>query len=268
MAILTDGQEWHFFLPAEQGDYGERRVYKLDILERDLDESVERLRRYLYYRAMSTGQAIEAARRDYRDIAKEREIKATLPEAWTKLISESDELLLELIADKTESLCGYKPSLDMVSSFLRESDNRPLRMPTTQTTRPPQVVHPPSTLPVRREYTPTAGPIGFTLDGQTYNAHNARDVMRQIFHQFAERDPTFLERFVALPKHGQKRRYLARSREEFYPDRPDLARNYSAEFLPGWWIGLNYSKEHIEKIIRIACDVAGVRFGSQLEIRL
>jgi predicted type IV restriction endonuclease len=31
MAILTDGQEWQFFLPAEQGDYGERRVYKLDI---------------------------------------------------------------------------------------------------------------------------------------------------------------------------------------------------------------------------------------------
>ena len=27
MAILTDGQEWNFFLPTEQGDYGERRVY-------------------------------------------------------------------------------------------------------------------------------------------------------------------------------------------------------------------------------------------------
>jgi len=26
MAILTDGQEWHFFLPAKQGDYGDRRV--------------------------------------------------------------------------------------------------------------------------------------------------------------------------------------------------------------------------------------------------
>jgi hypothetical protein len=35
MAVLTDGQEWHFFLPTEQGDYGERRVYKLDLLERD-----------------------------------------------------------------------------------------------------------------------------------------------------------------------------------------------------------------------------------------
>ena len=31
IAILTDGQDWQFFLPAEQGEYGDRRVYKLDI---------------------------------------------------------------------------------------------------------------------------------------------------------------------------------------------------------------------------------------------
>jgi len=30
MAILTDGQEWNFFLPTEQGDYSERQLYKLD----------------------------------------------------------------------------------------------------------------------------------------------------------------------------------------------------------------------------------------------
>src|SRR5215218_9562050 len=35
MAILTDGQEWNFFLPTEQGDYSERQLYKLDISERD-----------------------------------------------------------------------------------------------------------------------------------------------------------------------------------------------------------------------------------------
>jgi predicted type IV restriction endonuclease len=34
LAILTTGQEWQFFLPAERGDYGERRVYKLDLLVR------------------------------------------------------------------------------------------------------------------------------------------------------------------------------------------------------------------------------------------
>ena len=64
MAIMTDGQEWHFYLPGEQGHYEERRVYKLDILERDVEESAKRLDRYLSYEAMCSGQAIELARKD------------------------------------------------------------------------------------------------------------------------------------------------------------------------------------------------------------
>ena len=32
VAILTDGQEWSFYLPAEEGHYEERRVYKIDLL--------------------------------------------------------------------------------------------------------------------------------------------------------------------------------------------------------------------------------------------
>ncbi len=95
LAILTDGQEWHFFLPGEQGNYGERRVYKLDIVERDPDESVDRLRRYLDYNAVRSRQAIEAARKDYQDVAKKREIQSTLPAAWQKLVTEADELLYE-----------------------------------------------------------------------------------------------------------------------------------------------------------------------------
>ena len=47
MAVLTDGQEWNFFLPTEQGDYGERQLYKLDLLERDPQEAEASLKRYL-----------------------------------------------------------------------------------------------------------------------------------------------------------------------------------------------------------------------------
>jgi len=83
MAILTDGQDWQFFLPAEQGEYGERRVYKLDIVEREIDETVARLERYLKYQAICSGSAMEAARADYQNVARERQTKATLPEAWT-----------------------------------------------------------------------------------------------------------------------------------------------------------------------------------------
>ena len=119
MAILTDGPEWHFYLPAEQGDYEERRVYKLDLVEREIGEIVRRLERYLKYDAVCSGEAVAAARRDYKDVARERLTKDTLPQAWAKLIEEEDELLLELVADRVESLCGYKPDSDTVAYFLK-----------------------------------------------------------------------------------------------------------------------------------------------------
>ena len=118
MAVLTDGQEWNFYLPAEQGAYEERRVYKLDLLERDLGESARIFSRYLAYSDVCSGQAIDHAKADYRNVARQREIEGTLPKAWGRLIEEPDELLVELLAKKVESLCGYRPDASLVGTFL------------------------------------------------------------------------------------------------------------------------------------------------------
>ncbi|MGH2536131.1 MAG: type I restriction endonuclease [Candidatus Promineifilaceae bacterium] len=82
LVILTDGQEWQFFLPAGQGSYSERRVYKLDIVEREVDESVSRFQRYLEYSAVVSGAAMRAAQEDYSNVARHRRIQETLPSAW------------------------------------------------------------------------------------------------------------------------------------------------------------------------------------------
>jgi hypothetical protein len=149
LVVLTDGQQWHFFLPAEQGDYGERRVYKLDLLEREVAECSTRLLRYLQYDSIVSGAAIEAAREDYRNVAQTRLKKAALPKAWRKLVEEKDELLIDLIADQAASLCGYKPDFDEVARFLEEGLSF-----TQQTTHP---IPPPSTLPLSTP-TPVSSP--------------------------------------------------------------------------------------------------------------
>ena len=267
MAILTDGPEWHFYLPAEQGDYEERRVYKLDLVEREIGEIVRRLERYLKYDAVCSGEAVAAARRDYKDVARDRLTKDTLPQAWAKLIEEEDELLLELVADRVESLCGYKPDPDTVASFLKT----PVALRGTPVPIPPSPPPPPKSPPPAKPWTPTSPStqgIGFSLDGQWRSARNAREVLYSVFRKFAERDSTFLERFAALPRHGSKRRYLARSPEVLYPNRPDLARDHSYNFGQGWWVAINLDKKSIEKIIKMACEVAGPRYGTDLKINL
>lgn len=255
LAILTDGQEWNFFLPAEQGSYGERRVYKLDIVERDIAECVARMNRYINYEAITSGRAIAAAREDYKDVARDRKVRATLPEAWTKLVVEEDELLLELVAEQVESLCGFKPDLDTVAGFLKKC------VPPTIAPLPP--VPRPEPRPHPFEPGPP-GHVGFSLNGKFSRQRNAKDVLVNVFETLAARDASFLERFASLPRHGRKRRYLARTQDELYPGRPDLARENSVKVGSVWYLGTNASRQAINRIIEMACEVAGINFGRDL----
>lgn len=266
MAILTDGQEWHFYLPAEQGLYQERRVYKLDLLERSIEECELRLRRYVDYKSISTGKALEEARRDYQSVSRDRQIDINLPIAWKKLLEESDEILLELVADKVESLCGYKPDLDKVSKFLsgglfgshvQISQQPQQRNLNTSSNFYNQAV---SSVINKLPF------VGFCIQGKEYKAKTAREVMITLFQELAKRNKTFLDRFASRP-HGKKRRYIAQNKSELYPGRPDLE-IHSYQLSGGWWIGVNYSKENIEKIIRMACEVAGLNYESEVITRL
>jgi len=123
LAILTDGKEWHFFLPSGEGDYTQRRIYKLDLIERDSEASAHYLSRYLEYEKIMSGEAIDHAKRDYKNVAQKRKVEQVLPAAWNRLLQEKDEIILELLSEKTEDLCGYKPDYDMCSNFLSKIQN-------------------------------------------------------------------------------------------------------------------------------------------------
>lgn len=119
IAILTDGREWRFFHPTAQGDYRERKVHEMDLTEDDSEKNAERLSRYLNYEAIRTGEAAQAIEEDYRNVSRQRQVATRLPEAWSKLVEEADELLLEVVAEKVESLCEHKPTAEQVLDFLK-----------------------------------------------------------------------------------------------------------------------------------------------------
>ena len=119
IAILTDGQKWRFFYPIGQGDYKERRVCELDLTEDHSVENVNRLNRYLNYKSIQTGEAAEAIKKDYEKVVQQRQVATRLPEAWSKLVEEADEFLLHAVAEKTESLSGYRPTDEQVLDFLK-----------------------------------------------------------------------------------------------------------------------------------------------------
>ena len=88
--VLTDGRTWSFYLPAEPGDYDERRVYKLDLYERSPDEAAEKFRQYLANESVASGESLRAARTEYHNLNRRSQAKAAIPEAWRETRPESE----------------------------------------------------------------------------------------------------------------------------------------------------------------------------------
>ncbi len=271
LCLLTDGRDWSFYLPGGQGSYDERRLYRLQLTDRPPAESAQVLRRYLEQQRVKSGVAFDDAMRDYRDIASTREAARNLPKAWTELVEQPEDLLVELLASQTESNCGFRPSAEEVISFLRsltQSDRvgapsvaRPARRP-AQTPEPSQTTISQPTPPVASE-AQTGRALVFELFGNAQSAPNAAAALVDILQAIARQFPNSIEAIAEAAK-GRSRNHIARSPEEIYPARPDLAR--AAEIAPGWLVGLNIANREKIRIIREACRVTGLQFGVDVKV--
>ena len=116
--VLTDGRTWSFYLPAEPGDYDERRVYKLDLYERSPGEAAEKFRQYLANESVASGESLRAARTEYHNLNRRSQAKAAIPEAWRELVQKRDSSLIEILADAVESKVGFPPDAGDVFEFL------------------------------------------------------------------------------------------------------------------------------------------------------
>ena len=142
--VLTDGQTWSFYLPAEQGSYEDRRVYKLDLYERSPEEAAEILQRYLLRSRVESGEALQDAQKEYRSRNRRSQAKATIPEAWRDLVEKGNEQLVEMLAGAIEAKAGVRPDADDVTEFLRRLEE-PSANPQISSNRSKSILLPPST---------------------------------------------------------------------------------------------------------------------------
>lgn len=264
VCLLTDGREWSFYVPSGQGSYDDRRVYRLQLDERTPAECARVFERYLHRDRVRSGAALEDALKDYRDAASRREASRNLPQAWAELVAEPDQLLVELLEDRAEALCGFRPSSDEVAGFLRSlAGTADLRMSTTAAVRgaPTPATRP--AIQAQAGAVPTKRAIEYVLLGEARNAPNANAAFVEILYELAQRHPDRLTALAAAVR-GSRRNHIARTVEEIYPARPDLAR--AAEIAPGWLVGLNIANREKAAILRTACDVFGLSFGTDVKI--
>ena len=89
--------------------------------------------------------------------------------------------------------------------------------------------------------------------------------LAEVLKEFHRRDPQFMGRFAAQTM-GRKRPLVSGAPEDLYPGRPDLVEEMSLDLENGWWLGHNLSADTIRRRIKTACEIAGVKYGSQLKL--
>ena len=203
----------------------------------------------------NTGKAAESLLDD-----QQTEIKArkALPGVWQKLLTEPDELLRDLLAEEVEITCGSRPSLDDVEDFLQQQNKK---------------VSPVSNKPSSSEVSnrlfgerPVVNKIvGYELDGKTKTTKTAKQALVEIIKEFQRRDSDFLPR-LAQKTVTRTSNLVSQNRNDLYTSSHRKSHYYSTDLENGWWLGRTFSTDGVRKNIKIACEVAGIKFGSQIKL--
>ncbi len=214
IAVLTNGFEWWFYLPLNEGSWEQRKFYTIDISQQESQDVVSKFADFLSKDNVSSEKVIANAEEVYRSRQKESILKETFPKAWDRLISEPDDRLIELMTNKTEELCGYKPDAELVEQFL-------VKRVTHQTEFAPQLVKSSSAYIRRGIPTQTASAAGgytnksisvFFFNKKQYRPKSWKELLMTMCDVLKESHGSEFEKVLNLV--GRKRPYFTRNPNE------------------------------------------------------
>ena len=272
--ILTDGNLWDFYLSMAAGDPPDRQFYRVELTnEERISEYVEFFEKHLLKsRVVSEDARIDAEKR-LKSSRERGEARKAIPGVWRTLLETPDDMLRDLLAEEVARACGTRPKLDDVEKFLKgllsdDMPSPPLSPPSPDPrSTPPPVPHPP-----RRTGNTNTQIVGFVLGNREVTPGNATQTLAEVLKEFDSRDSGFMARFAPQVE-GQRRasdgtprrRLVARNRNDLYAN-PKFVEKSSLNLGNGWWLGHHLSTKDIQRQIETACEVAGVKFGTQLKL--
>jgi len=125
LALLTNGIEWWFYLPLVEGDWIGRRFEQMNLIVQDVEVINYRLIKLLNRSHIEDGSANRFAEDIFAEKIMLTKIDKSLNEAWIQIINKPNELLVEILIEETEKLCGYKPQEQYVKDFLIKIIKKP-----------------------------------------------------------------------------------------------------------------------------------------------
>ncbi|MFC1816683.1 hypothetical protein ACFL0M_12285 [Thermodesulfobacteriota bacterium] len=104
----------------DKKNFEQKNFCSLDFLSQNSNDIANQLKDFLEKDQLTKGKALESADKLLKK-RHQRLIEETLPEAWTKVISEPHELIVNLLSETTEKICGFAPEREAVVTFLSDS---------------------------------------------------------------------------------------------------------------------------------------------------
>lgn len=259
LALLTNGVAWWFYLPLNEGSWVQRKFYTIDILQQDANDIATKFIDFLLRDNVNDGTAIKNAEAIYKGQQKINILEETLPKAWNKIIEEADELLIDLINETSEKLCGFKADTELIEQFLVKNKN--LFIISSAINRPTQSVQPPPPYPPHPSESTDSGIYtgksisSFYFRGAKYQVRSWKDLLIKLCEIINSSHRNDFEKTLKVV--GRKRPYFTRSANELRAPQKVNGTNIYVE--------TNLSANNI---VKICIDMLAVFGYSEAELKI
>ncbi len=115
--VLTNGNQWLFYLTSDPKPVAGNDFCSLDLLAQGTDDVARQLNEFLQKDQLAQGRALKSAQKLLQERSRAR-VEEALPEAWRQILSAPHELLVDLLCDTTEKICGFRPEKKRAAQFL------------------------------------------------------------------------------------------------------------------------------------------------------
>jgi hypothetical protein len=215
LSILTNGVSWWFYLPLHEGSWEQRKFYSIDVLQQESEDVAQKFIDFLSKDNTSSGQAIRNAEAIYSSRRKKKVLGETLPRAWNKIISDPDEVLVELLSETTEKLCGHRADSELIESFMSKNRNNWLISEISATKVSPT----PGRRFISKKPSRLTGYTGksifsFSFRGNVYEVRFWKDMLVTLCEVLASTHDKDFEKVLGL--FGRKRRYFSHNANELW----------------------------------------------------
>ena len=212
LAILTNGLLWWFYLPLSEGSWEQRKFFTVDIEQQKVSVATAHFMQFLHKEAVLSGSAVKEAEKMRASKQRDSIIQKTIPKAWKQLCEEPDEMLLELFADKVESLCGHTPDLQILAEYLAKQlgTETIITQPSTRKSGPKKIP-----INLRAGYTGKS-PIAYKLEGERFSVRTFKDILLGLCDTLYKKHEKDFERVFVLK--GRRREHFSRDyKNMIYP---------------------------------------------------